>query len=252
MMRAWLALAVLCAGTAYAAGPTYTADHIVSGSNYGPGPFAPNSALTIFGTGLARSEDTAPGGAPLPIELNFVRVQVGGSFAPLLFVSEGQINFLIPSDLKAGPTTIRVATQGVSGPVIPVTLVDSAPSLFAAGGFAFATSAAGKQLTADEPAYPGDTIVVYLTGLGHTSPNPLPGEIPTYAAQIVSLSALKVTLGTVVLDATLIKYAGLTPGSPGVYQINFYIPAGVGVDPELKVAGDIVTSGLKLPVRERN
>jgi uncharacterized protein (TIGR03437 family) len=253
MKPAGLALAVLCAGTAIAAGPTYTAESIVSASNYAHAPFAPNSILSIFGTGLARSTAAATPGAALPIELNYVRVQVGGSFAPLLFVSETQINFLVPSDLKAGNTTVRVATQGLSGPEIQVALVDSAPSLFAApNGFALATSATNQVLTSDAPAYTGDIIVIYLTGLGRTSPNPLPGEVPVYAAQIVTLPALKVTLGSVGLDSTLIKYAGLTPGWPGLYQINLYVPKGVGVDPELKIAGDIVTSGLKLPIRERN
>ena len=54
MLRTWLALAVLCAGTARAAGPSYAASNIVNASNYAIGPFAPNSVISIFGTGLAR------------------------------------------------------------------------------------------------------------------------------------------------------------------------------------------------------
>src|SRR6266545_4427604 len=55
VIRTWLALAVLCAGTAMGAGPSYSAAGIVNASNYAPGPFAPNSVISIFGSGLARS-----------------------------------------------------------------------------------------------------------------------------------------------------------------------------------------------------
>src|SRR3954452_867659 len=100
MLRSWLVLAVLCAGTARAAGPSYAAANIVNASNYTGGPFASNSVVSIFGTGLARSthaleaDDISAG--KLPTEMNFVRVYVENEPAPLLFVSEGQINFIVP------------------------------------------------------------------------------------------------------------------------------------------------------------
>src|SRR5215831_8303775 len=122
MLQAWLALTLLCAGMARAAGPSYSAAGVVNASNYASGPFAPNSIISIFGAGLARSTQAAPGGVTLPTELNFVRVYVQDLVAPLLFVSEGQINFLIRSDLTPGPVSIRVTTESVSGPPVTVTL----------------------------------------------------------------------------------------------------------------------------------
>ena len=56
-------------------------------------------------------------------------------------------------------------------------------------------------------------MVVYVTGLGRTSPNPALGEIPTYAAPMMALASLKVTLNGTAVDPALIKYAGVTPGS---------------------------------------
>ena len=49
----------------------------------------------------------------------------------------------------------------------------------------------------------------------------------------------------------LIKYAGLTPGSAGLYQINLEMPKETGNDPEIRVtAGNLAAqAGLKLPVR---
>src|SRR5207244_224300 len=96
----------------------------------------------------------------------------------------------------------------------------------------------------------GEIIVVYATGLGSTDPNPATGEIPRFAAQIVALSSLQVSLGGVVVGTGLVKYAGLTPGSAGLYQINLEVPANPGTDPELRVAiAGQSSPGLKLAIQ---
>jgi len=184
----------------------------------------------------------------LPVELNFVRVFVENQQVPLLFVSDGQINFILPTNLKPGPVTIRVATEGLSGPEIQVNVVNCAPTMFPTdGGFALATDAQNQVLTPDHPAYPGDIVVIYMTGLGRTSPSFDAREVPGTAARIVS--TIKVSLGGQDLDPVYTKYAGLTPGWPGLYQLNLEIPKNAGTDPELKVTGDVSASGLKLPIR---
>lgn len=255
VLRVWLALAVLLGGTARGAGPTYSAAGIVNTPNYTLGPFAPNAVVTIFGSGLARSAqglDLAPGALQLPTEINYARVYVSDQPVALFYVSDSQINFLMPSGMKPGNVTIRVVTEGVSGPYVTATLVDAAPALFSmAGGYAIATHADNTLLTADSPAHAGDIVIVYLTGLGWTSPNPTPGQIPNFAGQMVRLSDLKVFLGGSAVDPILVKYAGLTPGSAGLYQINLMLPANVGTDPEIRVAvaGQSSPGGLKLAVR---
>ena len=220
--------------------------------------------MSIFGTELARSTYAlqasdlvscgAIAGLCLPHELNFVRVYVQDQPVGMLFVSANQINFVIPDVLIPGPVTVRVATEGGTGGNVTVTLVPAAPALFPLGnGYLIATSAANQLLTAANPAHAGDTVVIYITGLGMTSPNPAPGEIPTYAGQMIpaNLATLKVTLNGAAVDPTLIKYAGLTPGSAGLYQINLYIPYGTATDPEVEVFAGTAGSqaGLKLPVQ---
>ena len=192
----------------------------------------------------------APG--QLPTTLGGCSVTVNGAPAMMQYVSPEQINFLMPTVQSTGMMRVRVVKQGVSGPEITVNLVDSAPALFQMeGGYAIATHADGSLLTASSPAGGGDTIVVYATGLGRTVPNPRPGEIPTYAAQMVRPGDLKVSLGGVALDWWRIKYAGLTPGSAGLYQINLLLPDNPGTDPEIRVTvGDqTAAAGLKLAVR---
>jgi uncharacterized protein (TIGR03437 family) len=258
VIRAWLALAVLCAGTARGAGPSYSAAGIVNASNYSAGPFAPNSVVSIFGSGLARSTHAladsdmvkceTSAGLCLPVEMNFVRVYVNGYQAPMLYVSDGQINFLIPGNLIPGPAVIQVLS-GLYGPEVTVTLVDAAPALFPmAGGYAIAADATGKLLTADAPAHPNDTVVIYVTGLGYTSPNPGQGAIPNSAWP--ALATVKVALNGTALDPVRIKYAGVTPGSAGLYQINLVLPD-AGVDPEIVVSAGSTAGqgGLKLAMR---
>jgi len=220
--------------------------------------------IAVFGEGLARNEhkllDADLVKYPsslletrcLPVELNYVRVYVQDQPVPLLYVGPKQINFLMPGLIPAGPVPVRVVTEGITGPEIKVTLADAAPALFyMAGGYAIATDSAGKLLTADAPAHAGDIVVIYLTGLGRTSPNPAMGEIPSYAASMVASASLKVTLNETAVDPMLIKYAGLTPGSPGLYQINLEMPKEIGNNPEIRVsAGNpAAQTGLKLPVR---
>ena len=257
-------LAILCSGTARGAAPVYSADSIVNASNYSAGPFAPNSVISIFGTGMARSTyalagsdlvacDRSPG-LCLPMELNYVRVYVQDQPSPMLFVSANQINFVMPSIQVPGPVRVRVVVESNTGPEITVTLLDAAPALFPnpyAAGYAIATAADGKLLTADNPAHAYDTVVVYVTGLGATSPATLLAVIPNGQAQMAALASLKVALNGTTLDPARIKYAGVTPGSAGLYQINIVLPDGAGSDPEFLVSvGNLpAQTGLKLALR---
>jgi len=62
----------LC-GNLWADGPYYITASIVNASDYSPGPFAPSSVLSLFGTGLAwTTEAVSPAtlaGGSLPTQL---------------------------------------------------------------------------------------------------------------------------------------------------------------------------------------
>jgi uncharacterized protein (TIGR03437 family) len=251
-----LVLALLLSSAAWGQAPVYSAAGMVNASNYTPGPFAPNSIVSIFGSGLARSSQGLTADVilnnTLPVELNSTRVYVLDKPAPLLYVSDSQVNFLVPSDQLDGDVTIRVVREGVTGPKITVTLVDAAPALFqTAAGYAIAAHLDNSLITPGSPAQAGEIIVVYACGLGRTQPNPGPGAIPQYAAVIQRLSDLKVYLGGTAIDPASIQYAGVTPGSAGLYQINLVLPDNPGTDPEIRVAiaDQSSPAGLKLAVQ---
>jgi uncharacterized protein (TIGR03437 family) len=60
-----------------------------------------------------------------------------------------------------------------------------------------------------------------------------------------------VYLGGAAVDPAAILYAGLTPGSAGLYQIDLVLPGGLATDPEIRLAiGDQSSpAGLKLAVQ---
>jgi uncharacterized protein (TIGR03437 family) len=254
--RIWPALAVLFVGTAWGAAPSYSTAGIVHIGNYAGGPFAPSSILAVFGTNLARSSQSLVAadikGGRLPLELNYTRVYVDNLAVPLFFVSETQVNFMLPARVEFKQVVVRVVREGQSGPEISIPIVDAAPALFVtAAGYAIATHGDNSLVAPETPARAGEEIVIWATGLGRTSKSPETGEIPPYASGIINPTALNVTLGALTLEPALIKYAGLTPGSAGLYQINLVVPPNSGVDPEIRVAidGQSSPASLKLAVR---
>lgn len=244
MFRAWLALAVagFC-GVAGGQALSYSAAGIVNASDYSPGPFAPNSVITIFGANLAfgtaglTQANTLSDS--LPFQLASISVYIDNISVPLLYASPGQINLLVPADEIAGDVPLHVVRQGLAGPSITITLVTAAPALFPSpDNFALAQdyNAHYAAVTAAAPAQPGDLIVLYATGLGATQPLPALGEIPQTAGLISAFSSLQVLLNGQPLDPKTVDYAGLTPGFAGLYQVNFYLPGNCPPNPQIQVA----------------
>ncbi|MGD0872828.1 MAG: IPT/TIG domain-containing protein [Bryobacteraceae bacterium] len=240
MIRSWPVMAALLAGAAWGQAPDYAADNIVNASDYSPGPFAPNSVLTIFGTNLAWSTqqlaETDIVNNALPTTLDSVAVYVDNWPAPVIFVSPTQINFIIPGNEVDGSVPVRVVREGVTGPEITLQLIDAAPALFALAGYTIAAHADGTLLTPDAPANAGDVVVVYATGLGKTQPNPAPGVIPLTPDRVAGPGALAVYLNGAAIDPGLIFYAGVTPYSAGLYQINLFLPGDTPTNPEIRVS----------------
>jgi uncharacterized protein (TIGR03437 family) len=260
MFRARLALALLFAGSAWGAAPSYSAASIVNAANSAPGPFAPNSILTIYGSGLARSTQGITSadiqGGFLPTELNSTQVLVGdasgGIPAPLFYVSDGQVNFVLPGTVGPDPVVIRVVREGQYGPAVTLTLASAAPALFtSATGYVLASHADYTPIAPDTPAHAGEVVVLWATGLGKTARNPQPGELPSYTSQLADPAALQVTLAGSPVAAALIQYAGLTPLSAALYQINLTLPASLPADPVVRVtvSGQASPAGPRLAVR---
>ena len=254
MCRIRLLAAAVFAAAAWGQAPSYTSAGIVNASDYSPGPFAPGSVIALFGSNLSwatytlQASDIQAGS--FPPELNGITVIVDGNQAPIFYVSPTQVNFMIPTNDAVGPLTVQVVREGQSGPVVTLQVAAAAPCLFVWGNnLALATHADYSLVSPTAPAQPGEIIVLFATGLGKTSPDPGPLEIPAYPAPLVG--SIQVTLAGQKVDPSLIKYAGITPGSAGLYQINLAIPPGTAANPAIlvTVAGQTSSAGLVLPVQ---
>ena len=234
--------------------PSFPTDSIVNSASGSPTSVAPNTLVNLSGTNLSldtAAAPTAPGGSgTLPTQLDGVSVIVGFIFAPVLSVSPTQVTFLIPSTLVAGQTNVVLVSNNLRTEPAQITLLAAAPGLFVVNSQPAAEHGDGSLITPASPAQPGETITVYGTGLGPTNPRQLDGVIPTAPATIALLSQLEVLLDGQALDPSTIQYAGITPGSAGVYQVNFTLPANLADSPTLQIAigSQMSQSGLQIPV----
>lgn len=247
--------------------PNYTPASIVNAATQTPGPLAPNTIATVYGTNLSwdtyaiTPADLSSGS--LPQSLHGVDVFVGGLTTSIYYVSPTQINFLIPYELTPGPVTIYVARDGVRGPDVTVQLDQASPGFFEwNGNLAIAehadlsvcasdagAQAAGCLVSSEFPASPGEIIVLYAAGLGHTSPNTQSGRLVQQAAQIASLGSLQILLDGNPVPSQNVLYAGLTPGFAGLYQINLRLPDSFSPNPviQIVVGSDNSPATVQLP-----
>lgn len=100
----------------------------VDSAKYG-GLVSPDSIASAFGTKLA-SQMVAATTTPLPTLLDGTTVYVNGEAARLFFVSEGQINFLIPSGVPAGPASVVIVAKDGTVSRGTINVSASSPSIF--------------------------------------------------------------------------------------------------------------------------
>jgi uncharacterized protein (TIGR03437 family) len=174
---------------------------------------APGQLMTLYGTDLAPIGAAAA--SPLfPTSLNGVTVTFNGIAAPLLYTSGIQINLQVPYEIAGqSQVTMQVSSQSVS-PVIsesyilavaarePGVFLGSADfsSLLAdsatcngqifAGVQPLAVNADGSINSCSNPAAPGSTVVIFLNGLGITTPAQVAGVITSTAVAVSPMALL--------------------------------------------------------------
>jgi uncharacterized protein (TIGR03437 family) len=149
---------------------------------------------------------------------------------PLVFVSPNQINAQMPA-AAIGAVTVNVHTPGGVSDNFNLTVQPTAPAVFLSGTAGPQTNiptvirAQNNQLVTDSnPIQRGDTLIIYLTGCGQTTPivgDGLPAPGTPFALTLVPPS---VQLGG---QALSMMFAGLAPGQVGVCQINASVPRSV-------------------------
>jgi uncharacterized protein (TIGR03437 family) len=212
---------------------------------------APGGLISVYGQQMA-AVNMATRELPLPTALAESCLTINGVPMPVLFVSPLQINGQLPFNVD-GNATMTLHTPGGVSDNFNFSILQAAASVFRSGasgtdaGLATITRADNNELiTPSNPIHPNDTIVIWATGLGRTNPPvetgmPAPGD--SLSAAII---APTVTLGGVALE---IQYAGLVPGSVGLYQINAMIPGKVSPGMEVPLIVKQGSNSTALSVR---
>ncbi|HYA17754.1 MAG TPA: putative Ig domain-containing protein [Bryobacteraceae bacterium] len=189
------------------------------------GALAPGTVVALYGSGLA-SAAAQPAALPLPTSVNGTQVIVGGIAAPLYYTSSGQINAQIPFELDAeSQYDVVISANGALTTPQAIQLTPASPGVAANSDTTIiAEHANGALITSSSPAQPGETIVVFLAGMGATNVNVASGSgSPSNPlAQMPTSSGVSVTVDS---TPASIGFAGLTPGAVGLYQINFRVPS---------------------------
>ena len=209
-------------------------------------PIAAGGLISLMGKDLAQV-GALSGPVPLPLQLGEVSITVGGQSVPLMYVSRTQINAQLPFGVT-GAATLRL--QGPNGTAeVPVQVEAVAPAIFQVSVAGETVPSVlhinGRLVTSQEAAGVGEWLSLYLTGLG-------PPVKPIAEGQAAGpmewvKAAVEVQLGNVQAE---LGFWGMAPGSAGLNQINFRMPAGAVPAAGLRVVADGHSSNtVLLPAR---
>jgi uncharacterized protein (TIGR03437 family) len=198
--------------------PTAPVAGVVNAASFSAG-LVPGGLTSIFGVNLSNGATGAATRVPLPVTLQGVQVLLNGVPAPLLYVSDRQINLFTPHSTapQGGIIEVIISTPVGTSDVLRVPALSEQPAIFfdAPSGYGAVLVAGTGQATFQRPAAAGDYLEVYATGLGSTQ---LSG-------------ATEVTVSTVeafLMDRPAkVHYSGVAPGFVGLYQVNVEVPSGL-------------------------
>jgi uncharacterized protein (TIGR03437 family) len=228
-----------------AAKPVFPTPLIAAVGQFSVGGFGQFSQLalgswvSIYGSYLApdsRSWAAADfNGVNAPTSLDGTSMTIGGQPAFIGYISPGQIDAQVPTNVGMGAQPLIVTTSAGKSATFAVTVNPSEPGLLAPPSFEIGSTPYVVALFPDgatlvlpsgaiagvpsRPATAGDNITMYGVGFGSVAPNIPAGQI-VQGSNALALPFL-VYFGST--EAT-VTYAGLAPGSVGLYQFNVTVP----------------------------
>jgi uncharacterized protein (TIGR03437 family) len=238
-------LRINTAGCNLAGTPLLVSSAPVVNAASGQGRAAPNALISIYGSGLFRpglfyqTEGQNLSDGKIPGSAACVSVEIGGKPAPLLYVSDNQINAQAPilqGSSQPVKVTLNKGTASEKSVTGTAAYADYSPAFFvwpnSNGSIIGLILRPGGtvDLLGSPPAVPngvaakpGDLVVLYGTGFGFTEPVYQTGEFSSGVAPL--RDPLTVRMGSAALSAADVLYAGLAPDAPGFYQFNLRVPA---------------------------
>ncbi|MBI1895143.1 MAG: hypothetical protein HYS04_01210 [Acidobacteria bacterium] len=219
--------------------PAPTIQAVVNAASLEP-LLSPGTLVSILGahlTGPTLSTTYGPT-ASYPTSVASTSVTFNGVAAPLLYLSPGQINAIVPFAL-AGQTSVEVVVQRFDqvSAAFTLPLQDTSPGIFTAtqsgaGQGAILQQDLGGQFTynsCDNPAASGTALEIFATGAGVWTP-PTQSDVFLFGTSFTT-QPLSVTIGG---QPAKVLYAGTMgiQGTWSVLQVNAVVPDGVSSGPQ--------------------
>jgi uncharacterized protein (TIGR03437 family) len=219
--------------TVNAPGPVFNPASFVSGADYQPG-ISPGGIAVINATGIARDirGSVTPQSiiGPLPTSLAGVEVLFNNVLAPIYSVNNinGQESVIVQVPFETAPgqasVTIRVAGSG-STTVPGVTIQPVKPAFFHfvdtnSQRYVVALRPDGSYVTTANPARRGETVRVFATGLGQTTP-----AASTNRGGVRDQNVNALVIAGINNEGVRLVSAKMVEGSVGVYVVEMEVPA---------------------------
>ena len=186
------------------------------------GRFAPGMLATIFAFPSGPFGDATTTGD--------IQVSVGGTAAPLFYVSPSQINFQVPGVIPVGPLEEFQVARISTGQVLASWLfqIDAeSPGLFTVNGSGsgqvVALNQDGSVNNGANPAKAGSIVTLYATGQGAIGGMPLDGQLAQ--GILATPQTPQVFINSGFVPPGDVQFSGLAPGFAGLWQINVRVPS---------------------------
>jgi uncharacterized protein (TIGR03437 family) len=223
------------------------------------GGIAQGSLFSLFGRRLGPTTPAGQLAFPLATTIGGASITVTQGSTTVhaipLYVSQSQINAIMPSEAPLGWASVRVTVNGIASNPLPVRIVTDAFGIFTVSGAGIGPAVAQNYISpATQPvnsptlsAAPGQVLTLWGTGLGPVTGGdnvaPAAGNLPTTVAVFVGGQ-----------PATAISYHGRAPCCAGVDQIDFQVPAnaplGCWVPVYVQTSGSTVSNFATIAVQK--
>ena len=182
---------------------------------------APGGLISVTGTNLSSSSEST-NDVPVPTQLDDVCLYANAEALPLFMVSSGQINAQLPFDV-VGSASIVLSTSGGMTKPFSFSPQANAPAIFrtAGDGPMIIRTVDGKFITNSTPIHLNEKLIIYLTGMGTTTPSVGAGDGSPSAPPAIAAATPTITLGGA---SIFVLSAELVPNEVGVYQIEAQVP----------------------------
>jgi uncharacterized protein (TIGR03437 family) len=210
---------------------------------------SPGAMVSIFGShltgpALSTNYDLT---ASYPTSVAGTSVTFNGVAAPLLYISPGQINAIVPFAV-AGQTSVKVVVvrsfgqiQGFTSDPFTAPLQDTSPAIFTSGQNgtgqgAILQQGTDGQFTYNGPANParsGTALAIFATGMGMWAPPPQ-SDLSFFGGPFKP-QPVSVTIGGQPAKVLYAGTVGVYLTSWSVLQVNAIVPDGVGSGPQAVV-----------------